>query len=121
MLLPRLAAVSAATFLFLACGSPPPAATPTESASSSTDDDDLEAAPPEPEPAVPNCSDQSCLECGDGICPNGAYCQVQGTTKSCAWLSECAGKPSCSCVLGILGKGCSCADGPAGPTVECSP
>lgn len=66
-----------------------------------------------------DCNDGTCFRCGDGVCPQGSYCDqdAQGG-PACAWLSECSQAPTCSCVKKILGSSCSCDDS-AGVSVSC--
>src|SRR6187431_2831467 len=79
------------------------------------------AAPAEPEPARPSCDDGTCFECGDGWCPKGAYCDGSAPGgAACAWIQECPGDPSCSCLLKVLGSSCKCDSAAAGPQVSCS-
>ncbi len=71
-------------------------------------------------PAGPDCSDGTCFECGDGLCPVGFYCDERAPGgPACSWLPECAEKATCSCVLGVLGSSCSCDDSDQGPRVSC--
>lgn len=73
----------------------------------------------EPEgPRKPSCTDGSCFECGEGICPAGFYCQKSGGSTGCAWAAECAQKPTCACVAPLT-KGCSCEDRGGFPHVTC--
>ncbi len=70
-------------------------------------------------PTGPDCSDGTCFECGDGICPKGAYCdQDADGGAACAWLPECSGAPSCGCITGVLSS-CSCDDSSGAPLVSC--
>ena len=69
--------------------------------------------PPEPSgPRKPSCSDGTCFECGEGICPSpGFYCETSkpGAAARCAWQAPCVQKATCAC-LGPLTRGCSCED-----------
>lgn len=68
----------------------------------------------------PNCDDGTCFPCGEGICPKGSFCDLGAAGgPACAWLTECAGDPSCSCVQGVLGASCSCQGDQGGPVVQC--
>lgn len=70
-------------------------------------------------PQGPDCSDGTCFECGDGICPKGAYCDQNAEGgAACAWLPECSGSTACSCIIGVL-KDCSCDEASGGPIVSC--
>lgn len=66
-----------------------------------------------------DCSDGTCFSCGEGICPQGSFCdQTAKGGPACAWLNECNQDPSCGCITKILGASCSCDDS-NGPTVSC--
>gem|GEM_PF-1692417 len=106
--------------LAAACGgASAPVETPTSSESTTTEVEADEPDEPEPPPA-PSCNDQSCLSCGQGICPLGAYCDSGAPGgPACAWVPECPDKPSCACVNKALGGECSCTDSATGPTVAC--
>lgn len=78
-----------------------------------------EAQPAAPSgPRKPSCSDGSCFECGDGICPSGFYCEATRAGAACAWAPSCAQKPSCACLSQQL-KGCTCEEKGGGPHVKC--
>ena len=68
-------------------------------------------------PAGPSCDDGTCSRCGGGICPAGWYCDEK--TSACSWLTECADKPTCSCVGRVLGAGCKCREEAGGIKVAC--
>jgi hypothetical protein len=71
------------------------------------------------EAPVPACSDGTCTPCGDGLCPNGWYCdETAKGGAACSWLPECAKKPGCACVERAL-SGCSCEERDGGPHVTC--
>lgn len=111
--------------LLAGCGSPPPADDPSTAESSASpeapeENDESTAAAPDPEPVRPSCSDGTCFECGSGLCPQGAYCDSGAPGgPACAWIQECPGSPSCSCLGKVLGASCTCDDGAGGPTVSC--
>lgn len=70
-------------------------------------------------PRKPSCSDGSCFECGEGICPVGFYCETAGgAAPGCGWSAACAQKPSCAC-LAPTTKGCTCQDRGGFPHVSC--
>ena len=78
--------------------------------------DDAEAASETPAPA---CSDGTCTPCGEGMCPNGWYCdETAKGGAACSWLPECAKKPGCACVERAL-SGCSCEERDGGQHVTC--
>lgn len=88
--------------------------TPTDAAMGESDSE-------QPELEQPTCNDTSCFDCGEGICPEGAYCDLDARGgPACAWLSECSKTPSCDCVTGVLGSGCECDDEGGGPVLHCS-
>jgi hypothetical protein len=120
-----LAALSILVLSILACSSPPAAdpshaeASPEPEPALTTDADVAEA--PEAEPPRPSCEDGTCFECGQGLCPRGAYCDATAPGgAACAWIQECPGDPSCACLLRVLGSSCTCAAGASGPAVNCS-
>jgi hypothetical protein len=68
----------------------------------------------------PNCDDGTCSKCGSGICPAGWYCDEKaGGGGACSWLTECADKPTCSCVTRVLGAACKCKEESGGLKVAC--
>lgn len=69
-------------------------------------------------PRKPSCSDGSCFECGEGICPSGFYCESNGGAAACGWAAACAQKPTCDCLAPVT-KGCSCQDRGGFPFVTC--
>ena len=72
------------------------------------------------EAPAPRRDDGSCFECGDGLCPQGFYCDRGASGgPACSWLPDCAKKPTCACLVRALGKSCSCEDSSGGPTVSC--
>lgn len=80
-----------------------------------------DATSEEAAPTGPDCSDQTCFPCGEGLCPVGFYCDEQAARgPACSWLPECAEAASCACVQGVLGSGCSCDDASGGPRVTCN-
>jgi len=114
--------------LLLGCGSSH-AQQPAEQASAPSPDPAEDAAVSEapldstvsPAVARADCSDGTCFPCGEGECPQGAYCDREGTAgPACAWLAECPGQPSCSCIQRVLGARCTC-ESANGPSVTCAP
>jgi hypothetical protein len=84
------------------------------------DDDDAESeSSDEGAPLRARCTDATCFECGEGLCPSGFYCDVKAG-PACSWLPECAREPSCGCITRVLGDGCACEDKGGGPHVTCS-
>jgi len=87
----------------------------SDTASAASDDESVEAGP-----TGPDCSDQTCFPCGEGMCPVGFYCDEKANKgPACSWLPECADAASCSCVTSVLGSSCSCDDASGGPHVTC--
>lgn len=80
-----------------------PATRESERTDASSDDDSAAEAP-----SKPSCDDGTCSVCGSGICPKGWYCDEK--RSACSWLTECAEKPTCSCVTRVLGASCQCRD-----------
>jgi hypothetical protein len=71
------------------------------------------------EPPTPTCSDGTCTPCGEGLCPNGWYCdETAKGGAACSWLPECAKKPGCACIERAL-SGCSCEERDGGQHVSC--
>lgn len=71
-------------------------------------------------PRAAPCADGSCLECGNGLCPKGFYCDEKAPGgPACGWLPECAASATCSCVKQALGSGCTCSEKAGGPSVSC--
>ena len=95
--------------------------TTPEADSSSGATQTSDRASDEAAPTGPDCSDQTCFPCGEGLCPVGFYCDEQAARgPACSWLPECAEVASCACVQGVLGSGCSCDDASGGPRVTCN-
>ena len=68
----------------------------------------------------PNCEDGTCSKCGSGICPAGWYCDEKASGGgACSWLTECADKPTCSCITRVLGSACKCREESGGLKVAC--
>lgn len=78
---------------------------------------DGESASTPDKPKGPNCDDGTCSLCGTSICPSGWYCDEKAS--ACSWLTECAEKPSCSCVTRVLGAACKCREEGGGLKVAC--
>jgi hypothetical protein len=73
----------------------------------------------DPAPQRMSCDDGTCSPCGDSFCLSGWYCDetAQGG-PACGWLTECAEKPSCSCVTSVF-SGCSCEEKGGGVHLSC--
>jgi len=68
----------------------------------------------------PNCDDGTCSKCGSGICPAGWYCDEKASGGgACSWLTECADKPTCSCITRVLGAACKCKEESGALKVAC--
>jgi hypothetical protein len=111
--------VALALFVVSCGGGSPPAASPGERADrgNGADSDDTRAAVAHRE-VERRCTDGTCFECGDGICPYGYYCDESGE-PACSWLPACAAQPSCGCLKNRLGPGCSCEERGEGLFVTC--
>lgn len=111
-----------------ACGGGTTAGKPAENAESAGDeassDSGEAAADAEEEEAASEapaaaCSDGTCTPCGEGMCPNGWYCdETAKGGAACSWLPECAKKPGCACIERAL-SGCSCEERDGGQHVSC--
>ena len=132
--LPRYLTVLTLTLLLPHCGGGSTGSEPKtadnggaeDGAERSADDDDGDAAESNAASSVeedakgPSCDDGTCSVCGNGICPAGWYCDESAPGgAACAWLKECADKPSCGCVTRVLGAGCKCRD-ESGLKVSCN-
>lgn len=103
--------------LAISCGGAAPRHTPaaaTEEAPSTT-----ETAETPREKARPDCSDGTCIRCGDAECPKGFFCDESGSTPNCQWVPACKEQVSCSCVKETLDPGCSCSERDDGTYVRC--
>jgi hypothetical protein len=80
-----------------------------------SDGDESAAAPEKAKGA--SCDDGTCSTCGNSICPSGWYCDEKAS--ACSWLTECAEKPTCSCVTRVLGRACKCREEAGGLKVAC--
>ncbi|MCC6215262.1 MAG: hypothetical protein IT376_10355 [Polyangiaceae bacterium] len=80
-----------------------------------------EAEAGEPDaPPQPRCDDGTCFPCGGEACLAGEYCDERAPGgPACSWLPECLPRPSCACVLGVLGSACRCEPRGAGVSVVC--
>ncbi len=117
-------ALTAAAALLGACGgSPAPEAqSPEPTTDSATDTASVESEDADEAPAkpAPRCDDGTCFECGEGLCPQGFYCDRDAAGgPACSWLPNCAKTPTCACLKKTLGKTCTCEDGTGGPSVSC--
>ena len=106
--------------LALACGGatqgPAVVKNPGDSAAKKAPPDEIAA----PEPAPKPCADGTCVECGEGVCPTGFYCEHgKGGATGCAWVAPCADKPTCGCVAPHV-KGCACEDKAGVAFVSCT-
>jgi hypothetical protein len=92
-----------------------------DSSESSSEEDGAPADRADATPRGPNCDDGSCSLCGSGICPSGWYCDENASGgAACSWLTECADKPTCSCITRVLGSACKCREDAGGLKVSCS-
>lgn len=73
-----------------------------------------------PAAEVDPCEDGSCIRCGEGLCPEGFYCDESAASgPGCGWVPQCAQSPSCACIEKALGDGCSCSERDGGYAVTC--
>lgn len=102
-------------------GATPKAHAPEEHADNTSDDSTSASSDSTPEaPQPPSCDDGTCFPCGDGICPQGFYCDRKAAGgPACSWLPACAKKASCDCVTKTLGSSCSCNAENGGIYVDC--
>jgi|SRR5688572_25703261 len=124
MLLGRSLTAVALLGSVLACSSPPPAdASQASEQSAPAGDEDVPVESTETveaESPRPSCDDGTCFECGSGLCPIGAYCDLSAPGgAACAWIQECPGSPSCACLRKVLGSSCGCEESAGGPAVSC--
>ncbi len=92
---------------------------PTRHDTAPSDEASSEPAPEEAPKAGP-CDDGTCSSCGDGLCPNGWYCDESAAGgPACGWLPQCAQKASCGCLTGKLGASCKCSEQAGGLHVTC--
>ncbi|MCA9644256.1 MAG: hypothetical protein H6718_32325 [Polyangiaceae bacterium] len=67
------------------------------------------------------CADGSCVTCGEGVCPEGYFCNESAAGGAgCGWLAECAEAATCACVQPALGSGCECNERGGFAVVSCS-
>lgn len=84
---------------------------------SEAESDSSESAAAPEKAKGPSCDDGTCSMCGSSICPSGWYCDEKAS--ACSWLTECAEKPTCSCVTRVLGSACKCREEAGGLKVAC--
>lgn len=72
-----------------------------------------------PEKSGPDCSDGTCIACGDAQCPKGFFCDESTSKPSCQWVPTCTDSVSCSCVERSLSGKCSCTERDGGSYVRC--
>jgi len=107
-----------ASLAWPACGGGTPEPTTAERAdadehrSSSESDDESSPSASEPDEGTtakkkPACDDGTCTLCGEGQCPIGWFCDEGAKGgPACAWLPECAKKPTCACVKRVFPGSC---------------
>ncbi|MGE5787640.1 MAG: hypothetical protein ACM3ZE_23810 [Myxococcales bacterium] len=99
------------------CGkpaAPAKSAAPDTEAVAETKDDESP-----PEKSGPNCSDGTCITCGDAECPKGFFCDESTSKPTCQWVPACAESVSCSCVERSLSGNCTCTERDGGSYVRC--
>lgn len=66
------------------------------------------------------CDDGGCVECGEGLCLMGAYCEYAADeTAGCSWSEACPERPTCECLRPTLDPGCTCEAQGSAVTVRC--
>ncbi|MBX3183293.1 MAG: hypothetical protein KIT72_04000 [Polyangiaceae bacterium] len=74
----------------------------------------------EGEAAAGRCDDGSCVECGEGLCLAGSYCELTSDgSAGCSWSEACVERPTCDCLRPTLDPGCTCETQGGGATVRC--
>lgn len=73
-----------------------------------------------PTKAGPDCSDGTCIPCGDAQCPKGFFCEESTSKPTCQWVPTCSQAVSCNCVERALSGKCSCTEHDGGAYVRCS-
>lgn len=125
---PALVLTTLSMLTALACGGPVPPKTGTGDAAGGGKGEgsdgtgaNASTGPVARGPRKPSCEGGTCSPCGEGICPNGFYCEVasQGRAPACAWLPACGDKPSCAC-LTKAAPGCTCEDKGGAPLLTCN-
>ena len=77
-----------------------------------------EKAPqPDLEPERP-CTNEECVPCGEGLCPEGFFCDESGPSSGCGWLPDCTSDRSCRCLERRL-PGCKCRQENEGTYLKC--
>ncbi len=104
--------------LLLGCGGGEnkPAKTPVERSEKVVE----KASKGTPEKTGPDCSDGTCIPCGDAQCPNGFFCDESTSKPTCQWVPTCARAAGCNCVERALSSKCSCTEHDGGAYVRCS-
>ncbi|MGC4064223.1 MAG: hypothetical protein QM784_06180 [Polyangiaceae bacterium] len=74
-----------------------------------------------PEPSGPDCSDGSCIRCGDAACPKGFFCDETSNPPACQWVPSCKDDVSCACVKPALKESCKCSERDGATFVRCDP
>lgn len=66
------------------------------------------------------CSDGECVECGEGVCPGGYFCDESLSPAACSWIPKCVTDLTCGCLEESLGDDCRCEERGSGFFVDCS-
>lgn len=117
-----LSVLLSASFLTCACGGSGSASQSANDADQGPHSDSLGTYPDsgEADEVDLGCDDGTCFPCGEGFCPQGAYCDEDSQDgAACAWLAECSKTPDCACVTQALGSACACDAAQGGPSVSC--
>jgi hypothetical protein len=113
----RLSLLVAMVGLLVGCGG---AANEPASAPVDRSEKVVERKPKTVEKSGPDCSDGTCIPCGDAECPKGFFCDESTSKPTCQWVPTCSQAASCTCVERALSGKCSCADRDGGAYVRCS-
>jgi hypothetical protein len=68
----------------------------------------------------PDCSDGTCIVCGEAKCPKGFFCNESTQKPTCQWVAACSDRANCACVeQGLPGK-CTCTERDGGAYAKCA-
>lgn len=75
---------------------------------------------PAPKKSGPDCSDGTCIPCGDADCPKGFFCDESTAKPTCQWVPTCPDAATCACVERAFSDQCSCTERDGGAYLRCS-
>jgi hypothetical protein len=73
-----------------------------------------------PKKSGPDCSDGTCIACGDAACPKGFFCDESTSKPTCQWVPTCSQACTCSCVERVLSGECTCTERDGGAYLRCT-